>query len=70
MEVKSVATSYLICSILAGTLTAANFSNSMDAELVGHALRVDRLALVDERRVARDHEQLAEAPTQIGRSVV
>jgi len=33
------------------------------------AARVDRLALVDERRVARDHEQLAEAPTQIGRSV-
>src|ERR1700722_19015692 len=28
-------------------------------ELVGLARGVDRLALVDERRVARDHEQLA-----------
>jgi hypothetical protein len=48
----------------------AALDDVLDAELVGHALRVDRLALVDERRVARDHEQLAEAPTQIGRSVV
>ena len=37
--------------------------------LVGHLLRVDRLALVDERRVARDHEQLAEA-RQLGQNVL
>ena len=41
-------------------LAHAAFEHVADAELVGDLLHVDGLALVDERRVARDHEEPAQ----------
>ena len=43
-------------------LAHAAFDHIADAELVGDLLHVDGLALVDKRRVARDHEE----PAQLG----
>ena len=44
-------------------LAHAAFDDIADAEFLGDPLHVDRLALVDERRVARDHEE----PAQLGK---
>ena len=44
----------------AARLAHAALDDVLDAKLLGDLLRVDRLALVNERRVSRDNEQLAE----------
>ena len=50
-------------------LAHAAFDHVLDAELRRDVLDLDRLALVDEGRVARDHEQLPE-PRQLGDDVL
>jgi hypothetical protein len=53
----------------AARLAHAALDDVLNAKFLGDLLRIDRLAFVNERRIARDNKQLAEA-RQLGENVL